>query len=386
MSKFLPITRAWLRQTFRNAREVDLSLSGPQIKIKFNVDGPIETRSGFDVFDKRPFYESDPTALYNYYYNYKNTPEHLDNILYAEILPLKSNNVNGISLESVHIDDITLALEPSSYRIPEKLFKHAEQAIKLFKDMGKIRYLMDISEWENNVSLRINSFSQGNRISCRKATYFDQVATNLTLDWASGSLTDGWHTIRGGIERPEDGLLRALKDSVLANTLGVAVSLYNRELSPIFRVRSDSLASIPKCGLHCTASGVHEVDPYQSPGIFDFSLLQSGITKEIKHEIGLDEHEYHLFPVVFARELPRGGKPQLFFVAIAKVTDQRIHKAMESADEGYEYIHNPSASQLPINSNIQTSSSFFTYEGWACLRFAERFIEANQAYLRDFLV
>lgn len=381
MSKFFSVTRAWLRQTFRSAQEVDVSLSGPQFKLKFKIDEPLETRSGFDPLDKRPFYESDSTALYNYYYSYRNTPEYLDNVVYADILPLRIADLNGISLSAVCVEDLKVAIEPSSYRVPEKLSAHSERAIKLFKDMGKIRYFHDISEWENNISLRIDRIEPNGEIWCRKATYFDQVTSNLTLDWASGSLPNGWHTIRSGIERPEEGKLRPLRSSVLANTLGVATVLYNRDLAPIFRVRSDSLASIPKCGLHCTASGVHEVDPSQPPGIFDFSILRSGMVKEIKHEIGLDEHEYHLFPVVFARELPRGGKPQLFFVAIARVEDHRIHQAMASADEGYEYIHNPSATHLPINSDIQTSSSFFTYEGWACLRFAERFIEANQAHL-----
>jgi hypothetical protein len=380
--KFISLTRAWLRKTLRNAGDVDVSLSGPSIKLNFKADEPIETRAGIDIKDKRPFYESDPETLFGYYYAYVNTPEYLDNIVYADIVPLRSGKLNGITLNAVAVEALTVSIEPSSYRVPEKLCKHAEAAVKLFKDLQRLRYFEADNSWENNVSLRIDDFNQqGVLIACRKARYFDQIASNLTMDWASGKLSGGWHTIRSGMERPEGGKLRPLKDSNLANTLGVAAMLYQRDLSPIFRVRSESLASISKSGLHCTASGVHEIEESHPPGYFDFSIFSRGKHKEIKHEIGLDEHEYHLFPVAFARELPRGGKPQLFFVAVARVDNARIEQAMAGADEAYEYLNDLSAKLLLGDGDARSASRYFTYEGWACLKFAERFIEANQGHL-----
>lgn len=381
--KYVSIARAWLRKTLRNAREIDVSLSGPGFKLNFKADEPIETRSGFDPLDKRPFYESDPTTLFNYYHAYANNPEHLDNILYAEILALRTANLHGIALNAVRTEDLVIAIEPSSYRVPEKLRRHGDAVVQFLKDTGKINFNEEMRQWENNVSLRIDSIEPNGRIACRKARYFDQIATNLTMDWATGLLTDGWHTIRSGLERPENGRLRQLMDSTLANTLGVAVMFYERDLSPILRVRSESLASIQKRGLHCTASGVHEVEESQRPGLFDFSILRQGMLKEIKEEIGLDEHEYCLFPVAFARELPRGGKPQLFFAAVSLVESERIRGAMASAKEAYEFVEDQAVIRLPTDGNTQTFSDLFTYEGWACFRFAERFIEANRDYLES---
>lgn len=382
-SKFISITRAWLRQTVRKTRELDVSLAGPQIRLSFKGDEPIETRTGIGGQSDKPFYESDPDRLFKYYYSYQHSPEHLDNLLYVDVLPLKTEGSNGISLDAIDCKNLVLAIEPSSYRLPEKLRRHGDAAVALFKEMKKLRFLDESQQWENNVALRIDSIDPSGKISCRKARYFDQVATNLTVDWASGLLSDGWYTIRSGIERPENGKLRPLNESNLANTLGVAVMLYERDLSPILRIRSASLASIPKRGLHCTASGVHEIDDAQRAGLFDFSILRQGMVKEIKHEIGLDEHEYDLFPVAFARELPRCGKPQLFFAAIARVASQRIREAIASADEAHEFVEDLSPAQLSTYGDSTALSERFTYEGWACLRFAERFIEANQPYLQS---
>ena len=381
--RFVAISRAWLRKTIRNNRDIDVSLGGPRIKLSFKQDEPVETRTGIDPSDKSPFYESDPTTLFKYYHGYVNTQEHVDNVLYADVIPIRTGTTNGIALNAIRSEDITVAIEASSYRVPEKLRWHADAAVEIFKVMKKLRFLEDKQEWENNTSLRVNSIDTTGRLSCQKARYFDQVGTNITLDWASGVLANGWRTIRIDVERPTDGKLRPLQASNLANTLGVAVMLYDKDLSPIVRVRSESLASIPKRGLHCTASGVHEVDPTQPPGVFDYSLLERGMLKEIKHEIGLDEHEYHLFPIAFARELPRGGKPQLFYMALAKVENQRIRDAMATADEAYEYVSTDSAEATEMLGGPELSSDLFTYEGWACLRFAERFVEANTTILRN---
>lgn len=380
--RFLRVTRAWLAQTRRNNQEIDFSISGPKLKLKFKLERPIETRKGVNPADKSPFYESDSKALFSYYHRYTTTQEYMDNVLYADILPFRTEGFNGIRLDAVSAEKVTVTIEPSSYRIPEKLKEHAKATVDLFKEMGKLQWFDDKQEWENNTSLRVDAVDENGNFSCRKARYFDQVATNITIDWASGKFRDKWRTIRSGMECPDDGALRSLEDSNLANTLGVAVMFYDQSLSPILRVRSDSMASIPKKGLHCTASGVHEVEPSQSSGIFDFNILKQGMLWEIKDEIGLDEHEYWLFPVVFARELPRGGKPQLFFMALSKVDDQRIKEGVLSAREAYEYVAEVTEEEYAKFSEIDPSSELFTYEGWACMRFAEKFVEANEDKLR----
>lgn len=54
---------------------------------------------------------------------------------------------------------------------------------------------------------------------------------------------------------------------------------------------------------------------------------------------------------------------------------------MASADETHEYVTADNVPAIRMLSEHEFSSELFTYEGWACLRFAERFIEANRETL-----
>jgi hypothetical protein len=376
------MSRAILRKFIRENRSIDLGVTGPRFKVNLKTDEPIETRSGRDITDNSPFYESNPEKLFAYYHGYGTGPECMDNVLYADIIPLKTSTAIGITLNAVHTDSLEVSIEPANYRIPEKLQAHNDLAIELFIEMKKLRWLEDVQSWENNLSLRVNSFDNSGKMSCRFARYFDQVGTNITIDWASGQLPKGGPTIRSSIERPINGRLIPLSDSLLANTLGVAVLLYDQALNPIFRTRSDQLASIPKRGIHCTASGVFDVNESQSFGKFAYALLEGGMVREIKREVGLERNEYLLYPIAFARELPRGGKPQLFFVAIATVDNSRIATAKKSAEEAYEFMDEETESKLAVLRSARKKSELFTYEGWACARFAELFIDANRQHFK----
>ncbi len=44
--RFVAISRAWLRKTIRNNRDVDVGLGGPKLKLSFKQDEPVETRTG----------------------------------------------------------------------------------------------------------------------------------------------------------------------------------------------------------------------------------------------------------------------------------------------------------------------------------------------------
>lgn len=381
--QLISLSRAWLRKTKRINQSGSLTFSGPKMEIPFQIkDEPIETRSGFKVKDKSPFYEMDPAKLYGYYFGYQDSMEFAECLLYTDITSLKAAELNAISENSIHVEDINLIIQPVGYTVPNRLQDHSQAAIEFFKKTGKINYDKEKKEWENNTSLRIRSIKKDGMILCEKAKYFTQVATNITLDWATGKLLDGVHTIRSGIERPKKGRLPDLEKSVLANTLGVAVMFFDTKLNPIIRVRSDDLASIQEKGLHCTASGVFEVPDGQEPGCFDFSLLTRGMANEIYREVNLKEHEYILFPVAFARELPRGGKPQLFFAAISLVSHEKLRQAALSAIEAYEYVGEIEPFKLKLDNYSQFREKKFTYEGWACLHYANQFVEANEDAIR----
>lgn len=385
--KFVSLTRAFIRKFARENDSSDVNLSGPKFKIPLNLKGePIETRVGFKNNDKSPFYDTDFGNLYHVYHSYSDSEEYHQGLLYAEVVGIKTENTIAIRSEAIDATNLTITIEPISYKLPIKLKDHRDFAVECFKELGKISKSSD--EWENNESLKVVDISTlRNSIICRKAFYFDQVGTNLTLDWHSRKLLDSRQTIRNSIEIPISGRLKELKDSNLANTLGVAVMLYNSRLEPYVRIRSDSLAAIPIKGLHCSASGVFKMEGGIKAGVYDYSIIEKGIELEIKSEIGIDRYDYSLYPVALARELPRGGKPQLFFIAITKLSNSDIMDKSKNAEESWEFVDEldledqESKSGFKSSSDVQNLADQFTYEGWACLQFSEDFLEANKGTL-----
>lgn len=383
MAKFMRFPGAAWRKFMRKLREKgELTLKGISIPLSVS-DEPIETRAGYSVTDKAPFYESNPEVLFSWYRSYAQSAEAKYSLLYADVIALKYTSCKPISGSlTLDFDSIKIQLDGVTWKIPSKLQRHADRAVALFKEKGLIKKVRGTDEFENNTAMRINSIESSGLIKARPAKYFDQVGTNITLDWNSGLLEKPATTIRNGAERPNDHKLNPLNSSILANTLGVAIVFYDKDLSPDIRIRADDLASIQKKGLHCTSSGVWELPINYSPGEFDSTYLEYGARKEIKDEVGLDPHEYALFPVCIARELPRGGKPQIFFVAISLVSPERYEEAKRTADESYEFVNDLDAMRRLQDSKAPPHEAF-TYEGWAAVTFANEFVEANDEYLRS---
>lgn len=382
------LTRAFLRKLSHDNETIDAG-SSIKAKIPLNLKNePIETRVGFKKNDTSDFYESNFNKLYHFYSGYQNTDEYHQGILYADIIALHSEGVYPIRKTSIAVKDIKINISRLSYKIPISLKAHAKYAVETFKELGKIKKINDSCEWENNESLSFSSICPNTgKIEACKAYYFDQIATNISLDWRSKKLPDTRLTIRNSnsLERPVNGKLKSLDDSILANTLGVAVILYSSELEAFVRVRSNTLASITKKGLHCSASGVFEMEGGIKPGEYDFSIFEQAIKNEIKSEIGIINSDYKLYPVAYARELPRGGKPQLFFVAVTSLSKTEIIERSRKADESWEFVdeENEDFSGFKSFSELSEIMDSFTYEGWACLRLAEDFIEVNSEMMKS---
>ena len=137
--RFVAVSRAWLRKTVRTNRDMEFGLGGPTLRLSFKQDEPFETRAGNKPADTRPFYQSDAATLFAWYHGYGNTPEHVDNVLYADVLPIRSAGLHGLTSDAVAVEDIELTIEPGPYRIPERFKAHAAAALELFKTMKKLR-------------------------------------------------------------------------------------------------------------------------------------------------------------------------------------------------------------------------------------------------------
>jgi hypothetical protein len=370
-----PLT-GWRKLTA--SAEVSIPLGIGQIKLSPGAKAPLVTRFGYDIKDRKtPFYESRLIPLSDFYFGYKDSVELKYDHVYAELRPIAC--VGMVPLEGDAIDESTIriALSPYAYEIPPRLRQHADAAVELFKELGKINAIDDL--WENNRAVSLKSIDATGRIEARMASYFDQVATNLTLDWESRLIDQRMPTIRSGMETSPDGRLPPLASSCLANTLGTAVMFYSKDLQPLLRLRNATMAAIPSNKLHCTASGVMELPPGTLPGEHGFGIFRWGMEQEIADELGLTPDQYDLYPVAIARELPRGGKPQLFWAAVAKVDDDVIRTAAADCPECGEFIQD--ADNVLFHGQPDVSRHYvgeFTYEGLACYDYCNRFVSANR--------
>ncbi len=375
---------------FQLTREVEIkeiTIAGLKMHPKPDEETRLPpTRIGVDEKDKStPFYNSS-NDIYGYYGLSSGDPEYDYRMPYADTVYLKPENMEAADVPCADVQSIRISIDRRPYELPLDLRKHGNRAVELFKKLGRIKK-NSAGEYQNDSALRVDSFSPNEGLfKCRPVSYFDQVATNLTIDWASGGFLNCMDSIRNSIERRR-GKLPPLDKSVLANSLGVAVMLYTRNLQPLIRVRSKDNAAMIEGGFHCSASGVWSVEFPPDKKDFDFNLFAKGIRAEIRSEIGLEDHEYLLYPTAFSRELPRGGKPQLFFTAVSLVSDKRLTTAMEDAEERVEYISdeiNP-AFQQRLKLDTKEIEMHYTYEGWTCFRLSDIFIKRNRQAIQDLI-
>ena len=339
---------------------------------------PPPTRWRTDTADRTtPFVEERLERLHPYYFGYSEAYwDH--SVAYVDVIRLR-DGAKGFP-SGRDIGDLTLTLRRDPFVTVPRLERHREAAIDLFKALGKLRRFTESGEYENNLAARCLTWPDvGNTLELQVADYFSQVATNLTMDWASGYLDGPAHaTLRNSVERPVEGRLRPLgRQSRLANTLGVAVMLATADGEPLLTVRSDKTAVMggARPRLHCSASGVFEWRHLEGCGDEPpFRVLSEGMRAEIEEELGLGPDDYELIPLALARELPRGGKPQLFFAADCALSLGQIQERMKSARGKWEWVE---PAELPADSaarqvleraarmpTLAYVDGFATYEGW----------------------
>jgi len=378
------LKRFWERYKEENPT-IQLSVpivGGFAANIPLSEKGKIKrTRSGVNAQDiKKSFVESKTENLIKFYNQYELEKEYkFCRSPYAETIPLRKGS-NGFSYGK-DVNELEVVFIDAKFTPPDYLIKHSNKAVELFKALKKIRVNEETGEWQNDYSVRITKLDiTANKIYIQPAAYFDQIATNLTLDWASGVLgEDESLTIRNHYEKNHNGLLPPLNSSILANTLGVAVIVVNPNTKEVLIPIRGNEQAIMNEGIgkfHCSASGVFawdESDNIKKTLSFDF--FSQGMEKEIESEIGLKPEQYNLIPLAFTRELVRGGKPQLFFIAETLFDIETIKSTMKMAEESWEFIDIDDINEKnPMYEYIASPSSapqeMFTYEGWMALKIA----------------
>ena len=380
--------KLWYREFWQKNQTVTITPTGPRMKVPLKVSLPAPVTIGSNSINKETkFIWSDVDRMSKYYTAYRNIQSNF--LTYCDIIYLHKNNTGFESGTNTH--DIVIDKSDRIWEVPPELMSHKEHAVETFKKIGKIKPVdIDKNLWLNETSLRIRSWSPDGIVKIQPADYFSQVGTNLTLDWASQKLKgDDASTIRNSIELPASGLVNSLEASNLANTLGVACFLVTGDNRLYTRIRSKNQAVMAEGKLHCSASGVYAWKPELMQETNSFELFEMGMHNEIYKELNLKQNEYELIPLAFARELPRGGKPQLFFLAKTDYSYKEIEKKSLQADERTEFLTpdmiprnssllqwiNPSAPIIPTQTLVEAC---WTYEGWASYLFVTSFLENTE--------
>lgn len=376
----------YIRRLRKENPNLPVTFGFASVNIPLTEEGKVKpSRRGEDFNDNaKGFIQEDLRAILSFYNSYEAAKEIVFcESPYVETVPLRKG---GAGFEyGFDVEELSVRFLKAKYSPPVRIKSHCDHAVDMFKKLGRIKKKKD-GEWENDKTVKVADWNiDKGEVVIQPAEYFDQVGTNLTLDWASGHLGDSASmTLRNDIERTVGGALPKLKDSVLANTLGVAVVLISRGEDVLIPIRGNEQAVMidGKGKFHCSASGVfswEDVDLDYNEIDFDFFI--DGMAREIESELGLLKEDCSITPLAFSRELIRGGKPQLFFIAETDKSIDEIRVSMKDAEESWEFI---SEDELPENSPLrshldapmQAPQELFTYEGWMALAIA-------MAYIRD---
>jgi hypothetical protein len=263
-------------------------------------------------------------------------------------------------------------------------------------------------------SVRLTEFDvQRRQATVEIATYLDQRATNMNPDAGFASQLAPLRAQTTFRELDSTvGRLRALHVSYQANTIGIACVLVGRDAVPILTMRSKAVAVMNQGSrLHCSSSGalkwddLSDIAPHDPTSLALADALAYGMTREIAEELELKSDEYELTLTDFARELPRAGKPQFFFVArseekaeslVNEISERTKRTVKAGTNVGawereqrpqslFEVFFHPSRRIAGVtadsglrldrvaNGEIDCRSRPFTYEGFASLVFAAQY-------------
>ncbi len=268
-------------------------LSGPELLAFYSNEKLLEDEIGFSGMDRIP-----------------------------QVQVLEDYDFTKVGYEDVRI---ILDEESAVYEYPSTL-KTKAKALESFRKEnkgGKVLY--------NSSTTRLNKVKiveDGLEIFISKATYFEYLGTNYSMDlklkgW-SKSLRESFH---------KAGALRPLSESLFANHIGIGVLVFTSDNFLILQLRDVKNVSIYGGEVAPSVSGASEFK--------DFSLTRQSylinfIKREAEEELGIDVYCFEkdsirLLGIV--RELNRGGKPEMFFMARLNIDyDELKAKASDVRD------------------------------------------------------
>lgn len=171
--------------------------------------------------------------------------------------------------------------------------------------------------------------------------YFKGLGTNLSLDIVGKK----GRTLRELVHY--SGQLDSLQDSIMANPIGINLLVISSDNQIILQHRQLNLAVRPGEACSSTSGTVDKDDAHYRA----YHPILRAVYREMFEEIGLEKH--FLGDIIFlgaVREFLRGGLPDFFFTAKAKLTEEEIINAAKfsgGAMDEWEWEDIPDLSILP---------------------------------------
>lgn len=178
----------------------------------------------------------------------------------------------------------------------------------------------------------------------QEASYYDQVGSNLSLDArlpttlgldiSSTPTARSWDKIQSGSKEK----LPSLADSRLANTIGIAVGIRtidsNGRPAFVIRKRGPNVDVYPDMWHLPFSFALSYTPPMRTSGTIE-ELINFDYAHELLQETGLEPSEIsNIRPLVFARDLIRGGKPQFFLEMESTLKYEELSERMKNQDSG----------------------------------------------------
>jgi hypothetical protein len=240
-----------------------------------------------------------------------------------------------VHLKQWSVRDDSAAVAPVSVRVLPQRFDIQRNRPIGWLDVTE-RAMAALAERGDDLSrseklIRIPAFDPVTSVmSVQQAEYNDQRRSNLVLDFS----VSGLPTLREMLRAEFGAVLPPLDDPRLANTLGIAMLVvvnFNGRLCGYCVRRAKRGVAVFQDTWACTASGAAKWPKRDDADSF-WAGVCSDMLEELDEEVGLKDEDLGLFmPVAFSRELHRGGKPQLFFLATCSLSAEELRSRRRKA-------------------------------------------------------
>lgn len=249
-----------------------------------------------------------------------------------------------IKLETADFED--------KFQLSEALRKKTQPAFEAFKASRMLK--------TNDSTVRVRDFScvttpeDGQcRYVCslQRASYYDQVHTNLTLDRLFTGIEED--SVRSLDLGPNNSLIDFSR-SIMANTLGVSAIWVMEDGDASSRTKKLKYFLMPRSrktgvysGMLSSVGGVvqaPESAQFPTDSFEDYAAAE--MRREFVEESGVDylvkkgklsDTDISIIPLAFVRDLVRGGKPQFFFlIATPHISDKDLAQAFRHSFNGLE--------------------------------------------------